>query len=174
VKISQSAEYALRAIVWLAAHPTQVLSTVAIAKGTRVPPGYLSKVLQGLSRAGLVQSSPGRSGGFVLARDPSRMTVYDVVNAVDPLQRLHSCPLGIASHGSKLCPLHRSLDQVAESAERAFRQTTIAHLLNADGDRPPLCDAKTHRARRRAARPAAPVQPVAVTVNRIVRKGNES
>ncbi len=146
--ISQSAEYALRAIVWLAAHPSQTLSTQAIAEGTHVPAGYLSKILQGLARAGLVQSCPGRIGGFTLSHPPTDTSVFDVVNAVDPLQRLRTCPLGIESHGSKLCPLHRSLDQVSEWAEQAFRRTTIAQLLSGDDARPPLCDPRKRRARR--------------------------
>lgn len=143
--ISQSAEYALRAVVWLAAHPERTLSTLAIAKGTRVPAGYLSKVLQGLARAGLVESCPGRVGGFTLTYPPADISVFDVVNAVDPLQRIRFCPLGIKAHGSKLCPLHRSLDQVAEATERVFRQTTIAQLLSGDDASPPLCDAGTRR-----------------------------
>lgn len=150
--ISQSAEYALRAVVWLAAHPEQTLSTQAIAEGTRVPAGYLSKILQGLARAGLVQSCPGRIGGFTLTQPPADTSVLDVLNAVDPPQRLRTCPLGIESHGSKLCPLHRSLDQVAQWAEQAFRRTMIAQLLSDDAARPPLCEARTRRPRRSSPR----------------------
>ncbi|MEK7732321.1 MAG: Rrf2 family transcriptional regulator, partial [Planctomycetota bacterium] len=54
--ISQSAEYALRAVLWLAGHPEATLSTAEIARRTMVPGGYLSKVLQALARAGLVVS----------------------------------------------------------------------------------------------------------------------
>ncbi len=155
--VSQSAEYALRAVVWLAADPDQTLSTLAIAKGTRVPAGYLSKVLQGLARAGLVRSSPGRVGGFTLTHPPADISVFDVVNAVEPLQRIRFCPLGIESHGSRLCPLHRSLDQVAEATERAFRRTTIAQLLSADDACPPLCDAGTRRVKLGSLRSGGPV-----------------
>ncbi len=73
--ISQSAEYALRAVVWLAGHPESTLSTPEIARPTMVPAGYLSKVLQALARNGLVVSTPGRAGGFVLNRPANRNSV---------------------------------------------------------------------------------------------------
>jgi Rrf2 family protein len=139
MRISQSAEYALRAVIWLAANP-EARSTAAVARGTRVPAGYLSKILQLLARRGIVASWPGRLRGFALTRTPGAMTVLDVVNAVDPVRRIHTCPLGIAAHGTNLCPLHRSLDQVAESAERAFDQTTIAQLLGGEAVPGSLCN----------------------------------
>ncbi len=138
--ISQSAEYALRAVVWLAAHPERTLSTLAIAKGTRVPAGYLSKVLQGLARAGLVQSCSGRTGGFSLTRSPSDMSVLDIVNAVDPVRRIRTCPLGLTAHGQKLCALHARLDEAASSTELAFGCTTIAQLIDNERPAAALCE----------------------------------
>ena len=55
--ISQTAEYALRAIVYLADNPTDAQTAEAIAKGTKVPVGYLAKIMQGLARSGLVTSA---------------------------------------------------------------------------------------------------------------------
>ncbi len=136
--ISQTAEYALRAVVWLADHAGRTLSTQHIARGTQAPPGYLSRVLQELARAGLVASTPGRSGGFVLARPAAELTVLDVVSAVDPLKRIDRCPLGLASHRAGLCPLHRKLDEAAERTERVFRETSIQQLLESgDAERNP-------------------------------------
>ena len=131
--ISQSAEYALRAVVWLAVHHDTTLSTPHIARRTKVPPGYLSKVLQTLSRAGLVKSNPGRAGGFRLNQPPEQTRVIDVVNAVDPVKRMRRCPLGLKSHRHRLCPLHRRLDEAAAAVQRAFGETTIAEIL-AEGE----------------------------------------
>lgn len=127
--ISQSTEYALRAVVWLATHPDAQLSTARIAEVTRVPAGYLSKVLQGLARGGIVVSNPGRAGGFRLTRPPEEITILDVVNAVDPIPRIRRCPLDLESHGQELCPLHQRLDGVLASVESAFAETTIADLV---------------------------------------------
>ena len=137
--ISQSAEYALRAVVCLAEDPDSRMSTTRIAEATKVPPGYLSKVLQALGRSGLVASVPGRIGGFRLSRSPAAMTVLDVVHAVDAVQRITTCPLGLRAHGKKLCPLHRRLDEAAAAVEKAFAATTIAELVRTPGSAHALC-----------------------------------
>jgi Rrf2 family protein len=127
--ISQTAEYALRAVVCLSAQDGSPLTTREIAAKTGVPAGYLSKVLQGLGRAELVRSTRGLGGGFVLALPLDEITVLDVINAVDPLKRLKHCPLGLVAHGIRLCPLHRRLDEATAQAESLFGGTTIAQLL---------------------------------------------
>lgn len=139
--ISQTAEYALRAVVWLASHPARPLSTSDVARGTQVPAGYLSKVLQALSRAGIVESRSGRNGGFHLTRVPTKLSVLDVIEAVDPIQRIRRCPLHIRSHAGELCPLHRRLDRALGLMEQAFAESTIAELVSSPGDLAPLCDA---------------------------------
>jgi Rrf2 family protein len=139
--ISQTAEYALRAVVWLASQTDRpVYSTSAIAAATRVPPGYLSKVLQALSRSGLVTSQPGRKGGITLSRRPEELTVLDVINAVDPLPQIRSCPLGIADHGANLCPLHRRLRDAVGIVNDALGRTTIAELLAETERSRPFCE----------------------------------
>ena len=94
--ISQTAEYALRAIVMLGSNPGSPRTTQQIAEETRVPCGYLSKVLQALGRAGLVEGQRGLYGGFVMSRSLDELTILDVINAVDPLKRINRCPLGLA------------------------------------------------------------------------------
>ena len=138
--ISQTAEYALRAIVFLSDHVGSAHTSDRISAATRVPVGYLSKILQGLVRAGLVTSQRGPYGGFTIAVEPAELTVYDVVQAVDPINRIHSCPLEISDHGVNLCPLHRLLDNAVAGVERAFRKVTIAALLiEQQGGSKPLC-----------------------------------
>jgi Rrf2 family protein len=127
--ISQTAEYALRAVVCLSTQDRRPLTTQAIAAKTKVPAGYLSKVLQGLGRAELVQSHRGLGGGFVLARPLDDITVLDVINAVDSLKRFKHFPLGLVAHGTRLCPLHRRLDEAIAQVESLFEGTTIAQFL---------------------------------------------
>ncbi len=138
--LSQTTEYALRAIVWLACNFDQPQTTPQIAKATHVPAGYLSKVLQSLGRSGLVQAQRGKHGGFVLTNPADRITVLQVVNAVDPLRRIRECPLGLKSHGTFLCPLHKRLDEATQMVEKAFDQTTIAELLSTPSHSKPLCE----------------------------------
>lgn len=125
--ISQTAEYALRATVFLAEQYALPSTTQQIADATHVPAGYLSKTLQQLVRAGIVTSQRGLNGGFVLARHPDRLSLFDVVHVVDPSRRIRTCPLGI--HGTNLCALHRQLDDAARQMEETFRRVSVADLL---------------------------------------------
>lgn len=139
---SQTMEYALRAVVYLASQDHEPRTTQQIAAATQVRSGYLAKVMQELARQGLVSSQRGLHGGFTLTRSPEELTVYEVVQAVDPLQRIRSCPLGIKGH-MNLCPLHRRLDDALKSVEDALKRSTIRELLlepdRARGIPIPLC-----------------------------------
>lgn len=138
--ISQTAEYALRAVVCMAEYADAPHTVHAIARNTQVPTGYLSKVLQSLSRAGLVTSQRGLGGGFMLAKSPRELTIYEIIQAVDPVQRIRTCPLKLTTHGVNLCPLHRHLDNAMALVEQSFRATTVAELLDESGSSKPLCD----------------------------------
>lgn len=137
--LPKTAEYALRAIAWLAGNPGVPCSADFVADNTQVPRRYLHKVLQDLSASGLVQSRSGPGGGYSLTKAPSRITILDVINAVSPLERIRHCPLGLKSHTS-LCPLHRELDQAYEKMERSFGKVTISQILRSGGEIQPLCD----------------------------------
>ena len=128
--ISQTAEYALRAVVFLARNNNTFFSTEQISKRTQVPAAYLSKVLQPLARQGVVQAQRGPSGGYSLTRAPEEITLLEIIKIVDPIKRIERCPLGLDAHGLELCPLHTELDAAVASVETAFRRTTIAQLLS--------------------------------------------
>jgi Rrf2 family transcriptional regulator, nitric oxide-sensitive transcriptional repressor len=137
---SQKVEYALRAVVHLAYSAPAPRTTEQIAMATRVPQAYLAKVLQGLTHAGVVRSQRGVGGGISLVKDPADLTLLEVVNAVDPIQRIETCPLDLASHGVRLCPLHKRLDHALASVEDAFRRTTLAEILAEPTESVPLCE----------------------------------
>ena len=141
--ISQTVEYALRAVTHLAQQSPEACTTEEIADVTRVPRAYLSKVLQALVRGGVVHSQRGIGGGMALTKSPSELTILEVVNAVDPIQRIRACPLGLASHGIHLCPLHARLDNAMALVEEAFRKSTLAEVLAEPSRSTPLCEFPT-------------------------------
>ncbi|MCX6365753.1 MAG: Rrf2 family transcriptional regulator [Armatimonadetes bacterium] len=135
---SQTAEYALRAVAYLA-QEGEPRTVAQIAAATKVPPSYLSKVMQSLARAELVVSQRGLHGGFRLARPTDQLCVYDIVQAVDPIQRITKCPLDLPQHSKNLCKLHQRMDDTLAQVELVFRQTTFAEVLEAPifgGDEP--------------------------------------
>src|SRR5436305_9035874 len=107
---SQTSEYALRVVAYLGSLDGTPATTKQLAVATKIPEGYLAKVIRSLNRAGLVLLQRGLHGGSILARPSEDITMFDVVNAVAPIQRIRTCPLGIRSHGNVLCPVHKRLD----------------------------------------------------------------
>ncbi|REJ92560.1 MAG: Rrf2 family transcriptional regulator [Planctomycetota bacterium] len=138
---SQTQEYALRAVTYLASHQEEgPAGAKRIAEETLVPPSYLAKVLQQLSRAGILASRRGVRGGFELRRNPDDLTVLEVVNAVDPVRRISSCPLKLKTHGTHLCPMHARLDQALRLVEEALGKSTIREVMSEPGRPLPLVE----------------------------------
>jgi Rrf2 family protein len=137
--LPKTAEYALRAVVWLGRHAGHTESADDLAAATKVPRRYLHTVVQDLVRAGLVRSQPGPGGGYALAESPDTIAILDVVNAVAPLERINGCPLGLRSHTS-LCPLHREIDRVYAETERALSRVNIGQLIRSKSPITPLCE----------------------------------
>ena len=155
---SQTTEYALRVVAYLAGLPNVPATTRQMAAAVRIPESYLAKVLQLLSRAGLISSQRGLHGGSTLARPAEDITLYDVVQAIDPIPRIKTCPLGLKSHGTQLCPVHKRLDHTMDLVEQELRRSTLADLLAEPSTSKPLCEAAFVEPGKSA--------PVALTVSR--------
>ncbi len=136
---SRTLEYALRAVANLALRSPEMVTAREMAESTQVPSAYLSKVLQQLRDHDIVISQRGVGGGMKLARPASEMTVLDIANAVEPIERIHTCPLSISGHGENLCPLHRRLDDAMAMIEDAFGDSNLSDLLDDQEGVAPLC-----------------------------------
>lgn len=136
--LPQTAEYALRVAVGLAAPRSARATSRELADATGIPPRYLYRVLQSLARARIVRSRPGPGGGYELARPAHQITMLDVINAVGHIRRIRACPLGRETEGGQRCPLHRELDAAFAHVEQAFARLTLDQLVRSP-DTPPLC-----------------------------------
>lgn len=124
--ISQTAEYAMRAVVWLAAHDDGLHAVETIAEGTRVSRSYLSKVLNMLCRAGIVQAQRGPGGGCRLLRSPSEITLLTVLNAVDPIEHIDPHD---PQQREELRMLYGYLDRSITQVEQTLRTCTLEQLV---------------------------------------------
>ncbi len=138
--LSDASEYALRGVVWLAQRKEQTFKLREIAEGTKAAPGYLIKVLQALAKAGILSTQRGSNGGFSLIREAETLSVLEVINAVDPIERIQTCPLGLKSHGTCLCPMHKRIDDAMGVIEATFRDSTVADLLDSSAASVPMSD----------------------------------
>ena len=81
-----------------------------------------------------------------VGKGPAGELPQDVVQSVDPIQRIKTCPLGLTSHGVNLCPLHRRLDEAIALVEQALRNSTLAELVAEPTASKPLGDIPTEPA----------------------------
>lgn len=139
--LSEASEYALRAVVWLAQQPREPRKVRDIAVEISAAPGYLVKILQGLAKAGILSAQRGSRGGFTLVREPSSLSVWEIVNAVDPIERIQQCPLRLKTHRKALCPMHQRVESAMAKVEAVFRESMIQELLDPPGDPQGGCEA---------------------------------
>ena len=139
--LSTTSEYALRMMILLTEANGVPTTCAKLSDGGRIPQQYASKVLNQLRRGGLVKGQRGRYGGFVIGCDSSTTTLLDVVNVIEPLQRITECPLGRSEHTASLCPLHSQIDTAIASLESSLAQLTLRQLVDQAEDLP-LCRAE--------------------------------
>ncbi|MBX6365524.1 MAG: Rrf2 family transcriptional regulator [Gemmatimonadetes bacterium] len=129
--ISQTAEHALRAVLYLARQPgARSVPAEAIAAALGAPRNYLSKTLQQLAKAGIVVGTRGPTGGFRLAVPADALTVADLVAVFDEEPRSAMCLLGgVRCTGESPCAVHSRWKAVTAEARAPLRRTVIADLL---------------------------------------------
>jgi len=132
--ISKTGIYGIRAMLALAKLPEGEHAGVPrIAELVDVPPSYLSKLLQILARSGLVKSQRGLGGGFRLARDPQSISLYDIVEPLEQIERWTGCFLGnpVCSDAHP-CALHSRWKEVQQSYLSMMRRSTLSELAGQD------------------------------------------
>ncbi len=128
--LSQTGEYALRAVLYLAEHgAARTIQVGEMARALRLPRNYLSKTLHQLARAGVLASTRGKTGGFRLAVPPDRLSLHRVVAPFGDIDDRRRCLLGRAECSDRnACAAHAHWREVAEQVSTFFRETTIADL----------------------------------------------
>ena len=129
--LSRTSEYAVRAALFVAGRPATAPIRVAdVATALNIPRNYLSKIFHTLTRAGLLASTRGKSGGFRLARRPEEITLLDVVSQFDDMPAGRRCLLGRPTCSDQArCLAHRKWKATSEAVATFFRETTVADLL---------------------------------------------
>lgn len=122
MQITRGGEYGLRGVLHLAQHGAGHVGMVStIADAEDIPPRFLAKIFQMLTRAGLMKSKRGAKGGFSLARPVSQITVRDVLEAIDGPMRL---PRGAAG------PIQGILEEAQAQMVRILAQATFEDLVS--------------------------------------------
>ncbi|MEL6499400.1 MAG: Rrf2 family transcriptional regulator [Planctomycetota bacterium] len=133
--LSQTAEYALRAVAALAPNAGQLVPTTDLAKQADVPPPYLAKVLQQLAAAKIIRGRRGVGGGYTLNRPADEINLLEVVTAVGPLREPKTTEQ-IMAMGDGLHDLHELIDGSADVLRRRLEGTSVADVARAGTETP--------------------------------------
>ncbi len=127
---SRQCEYALQAILYLALKPPAVMTSIKeLAHTLKIPYHFLGKILQDLSRKGLLHSQKGPSGGFSLKRPPEQITLLQIVEAVDGNSLLQKCVLGFSECSGKYpCAVHHRWGGLRDGIHAMLASKSVAEL----------------------------------------------
>ncbi len=127
---SRSAEYGIRAMTFLASLPPGRLAGAReISEAERIPMAFLWKILQNLARRRVIRSFRGLRGGYELAYPADSLTIKTIVEAIDNVDRLEGCVLGLPECSDEnACPLHEIWKDLREGMAATLRRKTLADL----------------------------------------------
>lgn len=130
MQITRQADYALRAMLFLARSSEKKATTSKIAAEQKIPSSFLAKIISQLSIAGLITTSRGASGGVLLAKKPEDISLLDVVEAIDGPITLNECVQdpNVCSFGAD-CPIHDVWFEAKAELARKLRESTFDKLL---------------------------------------------
>lgn len=128
---SKTCEYAIRAIFFIA-HKASAGARVGIKEisaGIDSPEHFLAKILQDLSRKGIVQSAKGPNGGFYLDESALKRPLADIVEAVDGNGIFIGCGLGLKQCSEvNPCPLHNDFKMIRNQIHDLLQRTAISEF----------------------------------------------
>ncbi len=124
--VSQGAQYAISAIIAISKHDNDVISASELSQNLNCPAAYLSQILSKLKGPGILGSQRGLNGGVYLARSLNKISIYDVVAAIDGEAFFTSCFMGIDGCGNiEPCPFHFFWSEQRENIKHWLEQTTF-------------------------------------------------
>jgi Rrf2 family protein len=125
---SKACEYGIRAMMYIAqkSKEGERCGIKEISKGIDSPEPFMGKILQDLSRKGLVMSIKGPNGGFYMDKESYKITLADIVTAIDGTQLFVGCGLGLkACNEKKPCPIHDEFKSIRTKLQTMLESTRI-------------------------------------------------
>jgi len=129
---SKTCEYGIKAVIHIAVESNkgQFAGITDIVKAIDAPQPFTAKILQNLSRQGIIQSQKGPNGGFYLDKK-KEVRLIDIVTAIDGDHIFNGCGLGLEiCSETKPCPLHHHFKKVRDDLKRMLENTTIQKLAS--------------------------------------------
>jgi len=130
---SKSCEYAIRAVLYISIKSINgsKLSITEIAKEIDSPVHFTAKILQTLSREGIISSIKGPNGGFYLDPQAKPILLNTIVQAIDGDAVLYSCSMGLKECSDAFpCPIHHDIKAYKDQLRKVMKEKTVQQLAN--------------------------------------------
>jgi Rrf2 family protein len=130
--LTQTSEYALRAMVYLARREQGAYAGVKdIAEATGLPANYLAKILQQLAKGGVLESQKGFGGGFRIAQELDKIRLLAIVDPLENISKFRRCVLGQRECNDEVaCPLHDAWKRICNEYLGALEHTTLQDIAD--------------------------------------------
>ena len=135
--LSNTCKYAIRATIYLALNggDQQKIGIKKIAEDLEIPTPFLGKILQSLVKHKILSSTKGPHGGFALGKDPSDISLLDIIDVIDGMDLFTECLIGLKScseygHENVPCPIHNKFRPISNQLYKLFKNETIQSLTN--------------------------------------------
>lgn len=136
VKFSEAVSIALHTVSYLSANADRLTSSSEIARELGVSENHLSKVLQRLSRAGIVESARGPGGGFRMNQGRSRMKLIEVYEAIEGPLSPSRCLLHPSICKGGRCKFGRFVRDTEAAARKILKETSLSEISKSFESRP--------------------------------------
>lgn len=130
IRLSKLTDYAVVLLTEMARQPLAVQTASGLTDRTGVPAATVQKLLKLLTRGQVVQSARGATGGYSLARPADRITVADIIQAIEGPIALTDCVDGSDTicGVERLCPMRGNWGRVNDAVRRALSDVTLADM----------------------------------------------
>lgn len=130
ILFSRSCQYAMQAVLYMATQPSDKFHYIKdLSAHLGIPLHFLAKIFQNLAKKGILNSHKGRNGGFSLGKNPKKIRLLEIIEAVDGLDSLKTCVLGLSSCSEKdPCPIHDTWAVIREKLREMLSTQSIEDL----------------------------------------------
>jgi Rrf2 family protein len=132
--LSNTSKYAIRAAIYLALNDNKSnkIGIKKISGDLQIPSPFLAKILQLLAKHKLLSSTKGPNGGFGLARDANKISLYEIVTIIDGTDVFDKCLISMRTcfEGNKPCPVHHRYEPIRKEIIRLFKEQSLGDLIS--------------------------------------------
>ena len=129
MKLSKTSEYALRILIYMAKKPADLYTAKYLIEQLHVSDKYLRRLMTDLSKAGFIKSTQGRDGGYTFAKEIHEISLYEIIDSVENMDKLNDCVLGFGECScTNPCAMHDKWQVIRQKLNTLFHETKLSDL----------------------------------------------